>query len=81
MSLTCIEFSPDGRLIASGTLESGSLKIWNWRDGSRKSFRDLESNVRDIRFSPDGKFIAVGVDGADVECTDRPIGEKVDGTL
>jgi WD40 repeat protein len=36
------------------------LEIWNWRDGSRKIIQ-LSEGITDIRFSPDGQFIAVAL--------------------
>ena len=60
----CINFSPDGRLIASGS-ESG-LEIWNWRDGSLKIVEETESYPSAICFSPNGQCIAVGMQSGDV---------------
>jgi len=58
----CIDFSPDGHLIASGTLGSMYLIIWNWRDGTRKTLEGVEPDINDIHFSPNGKYIAAGMD-------------------
>ena len=38
-----------------------SLDIWNWRDGSRRAFCQDENLDGDIRFSPDGQYIAAGM--------------------
>jgi len=61
-----IELSPNSRLIASGNPEYGCLEIWNWRDGFRKIFRASEKSINDIRFSPDGRYIAVSLQGPEV---------------
>jgi len=61
-SITLIDFSPDGRLIASGTFGSMYLIIWNWRDGSRKTLEGVELGINDIRFSPNGRYIAAAMD-------------------
>ena len=64
--IDCLDFSPDGHLIASGTFDSPSLKIWNWRDGSRKTLEGVEEwGINDICFSPDGQYIAAGMEGPD----------------
>jgi len=57
----CIDFSPDGHLIASGTFGSMCLIIWNWRDGTRKTLEGVEQDINDIRFSPNGQYIAAGM--------------------
>jgi len=61
----CIDFSPDGHLIASSTGTFGSmyLIIWNWRDGTtRKTLEGVELAINHIRFSPNGQYIAAGMD-------------------
>ena len=58
----CIDFSPDGHLTASGTFGSMYLIIWNWRDGTRKTLEGVEPDINDIRFSPNGQYIAAGMD-------------------
>jgi len=57
----CIDFSPDGHLIASGTFGSMYLIIWNWRDGTRKTLEGVEPGINVIRFSPNGQYIAAGM--------------------
>jgi WD40 repeat protein len=61
-----VDFSPDGRLIALSTNDFTTLKIWNWRDGSQKFVEVPELGIRDIRFSPAGRYIAAGVDSGNV---------------
>jgi len=41
------------------------LQIWNCRDGSGKIFEDL-GHIEDIRFSPDGQYIAGALNSGDV---------------
>jgi len=57
-----IDFSPNGRLIASTTAYA-LFYVWNWRDGSLRIFRELENNSCNIRFSPDGRYIVLGMKG------------------
>ena len=58
----CIDFSPDGHLIASGGYDRTGT-IWNWRDGARKTLEGAEAQITYIRFSPDGQYIAAGYPG------------------
>src|SRR5258707_4890832 len=66
IAISSIDFSPNGRLIASTTFESALFYVWNWRDGSLRIFRELEEKACNIRFSPDGQYIVLGMDEGDV---------------
>ncbi|HXG12116.1 MAG TPA: PQQ-binding-like beta-propeller repeat protein [Gemmataceae bacterium] len=75
-SVYCAAFSPDGKLIASGSARPGVIKLWNVADGT--VVRDLENpnlkadpftmtapahpgDVFGLRFTADGKYlISVG---------------------
>ena len=61
--VTALDFSPDGKLLASGggdPSRSGELKLWNVADGAL--VRDMpeahSDTVLGIDFSPDGKLMA-----------------------
>jgi len=63
--VTALDFSPDGKLLASGggdPSRSGELKLWNVADGALA--RDMpeahSDTVLGIDFSPDGKLMASG---------------------
>ncbi|WP_437187944.1 c-type cytochrome domain-containing protein [Planctomicrobium sp. SH668] len=67
-SVTALDFSSDGILVATGSGEAsrdGEVKIWNASTGELvRSFEHIHSDqVLSVRFSPDGKHIATG--GAD----------------
>jgi WD40 repeat protein len=65
----CIDFSPDGRLIALGTSTTktgGALEIRNWRDDSQNFFKKSKWSLHCICFNPDGQYIAGGFEGGDV---------------
>jgi serine/threonine protein kinase/WD40 repeat protein len=57
-----VEYSPDGRLLASGTGSGDcSLQIWDAASGSLiHSIRDFESDVNSLCFSADGTLLLTG---------------------
>src|SRR6266545_1724776 len=73
--IDCIDFSPDGRLIAC-SIDSRSLQIWNCRDGSRRIFKHFEY-MKDILFSPDGQYIASAFNCGDVVIWNVRMGQLV----
>ena len=54
-SATCVAFSPDGRLLASGFLD-GSVRIWELE--SRRNLAVLTNGDLSVAFSPSGEVIA-----------------------
>ncbi|MBY9008712.1 MAG: hypothetical protein KGD74_02450 [Candidatus Lokiarchaeota archaeon] len=55
-----ISFSPDGKLIASGSGDK-TVKIWDFHTGDLiRTLKGHKSYVTSISFSPDGEFIASG---------------------
>ncbi len=58
-----LAFSPDGRLIASGsgTPEARDVRLWDVANGRELAALDLfEMGVFELAFSPDGRWLAVG---------------------
>jgi WD40 repeat protein len=57
-----VSFSPDGSLIASGSLDK-TIKIWRVSDGSLvRTLTGHTNRVESVTFSPDGSLIASGSD-------------------
>ena len=84
--VTSLDFSPDGKLLASGggdPSRSGELKLWNVADGTlAKDLPDAHSDtVLGIKFSPINVPIALHVEdieAARAELESRGISFKAD---
>ncbi|KAK8877786.1 g-protein beta wd-40 repeats containing [Apiospora arundinis] len=56
--VTAVVFSPDGKYLASGSLDH-TVRLWNIRDGTQKHmFEDHDDAVGALAFSPDGQSLA-----------------------
>ncbi len=56
----CLEYSPDGKLLAVASWRSKNITIWNADTGKVSSTLELADNLRCLAISPDGKQLAVG---------------------
>ena len=53
-----VDFSPNGRFVATGPQNFGGVHIWSMRDGSLTVLQDdaaFRALVLAVKFSPDGK--------------------------
>ncbi len=64
--LDSIVFSPNGKILANGSL-NGEILLWNTSSGKLiRKFTDQFGFIKSLSFSPDGKFLASGSDGGSI---------------
>jgi WD40 repeat protein len=71
-------FSPDGKWLASASLEGKTVKVWDAQTGQELlCFKGLDTTVRSLAFSADGKRLAGGANKGTVWIWDAtPLPEK-----
>lgn len=58
-TVTCVEFSPDGKSIVSGS-QDNSAKLWDLEGNLIQEFTGHSKGVISVAFSPDGQNIVTG---------------------
>ena len=78
--VSSIAFSPDGRLLASGSADDGTIKLWDIETGQNiATFLEKpepNSSMLCVAFSPDGTKLAVG-STAGIKLLEVPTGKHI----
>lgn len=82
MGATRLVFSPDGRLLATGTFRSSTIKLWDAATG--RELRNLSSGTQSVfgmapfvAFSPDSRLLAAAVGDNSVKIWDVMTGREL----
>ena len=81
-SVNSVAFSPDGRHIASGSMDK-TIQIWDAQTGGQvgNPLQGHTSRVQSVAFSPDGKHIVSGSSDRTVQLWDAQTGSQVGNLL
>lgn len=59
--VSVVAASPNGQEVASGSILSEAIKIWDVRKGTLiRVLKGLKGSAQSLEYSPDGRFLAVG---------------------
>ena len=78
--VSSIAFSPNGQLLASGSADDGTIKLWDVETGQNTATftekPEPRSSMLCVAFSPDGTKLAVG-SAAGIKLLEVPTGEHI----
>jgi WD40 repeat protein/serine/threonine protein kinase len=81
-AVRCVAFSPDGKLIATGS-EDGAVKVWDAATGQEKRSLEMRNQygnkadrIRGVGFSPDGQRMLAGCLDGTVKAWDVATGQE-----
>lgn len=71
-------YSPDGRLVATGSLGGDTVQLWNAVTGKQiRSFEGHTGPVNSVAFSPDGRYLLTGSDDKTARLWDVKSGQQI----
>ncbi|NDJ60673.1 MAG: WD40 repeat domain-containing protein [Chloroflexi bacterium] len=73
--VTCVKFSPDSRLLASGSWDH-TVRLWDVQNEHLLTEMQHDDWVRDLAFSPDGNLLATASKDSTVALWDPATGEQ-----
>ena len=74
--ITTVKFWPQGELLVSGDM-AGTIRFWNWKERLPAGEVKVGGHVQSLTFSPDGRHLAVRVNGAGTRILDVATRQKI----
>ncbi len=76
-SVYSVTFSPDGKMLASGSKDK-TIKLWNPKTGQEiRTLRGHASQILSVAFSPDGKTLASGSEDNTIKLWNLQTGQEI----
>ena len=78
MYVDSVAFSPDGTLLASGSLDK-KIRLWDVKTGGEiKQLQGHTESITSVVFAPDGKVLASGSGDGTIRLWDVATGEEIE---
>lgn len=74
--VTSVAFSPDGRLIVSGSYD-GTVRVWEMQTGRQVAMMQHDKDVYSVAFNRDGQWVVSGSEDGTVRVWEAATGKEV----